>query len=243
MCSINEKSGLHKWVIDENTLSQLYPLLYKDIEMGGKFTFPIDHRGKISKRTSVRKIHKSDGEKDSVQAPLGIVNYHTHPISCYLGEETIWGWPSGEDLRECVLFGLKGSVAHIVIAVEGTYVIQTTPCILDALIHLKDPVIELLEDPKTTSTIINKIITLYIQNIDDYSKDENENLEFQEYFSREYKNESIESFLTKLESELDMYIDDGTIGELLIKVMEDIIRGILIGFVEIYFRSSHRFRS
>ena len=55
-----------------------------------------------------------NGASDSVQAPEGIANFHTHPISCYVGEGTVWGWPSGEDIRETFLFGMKGSVVHLV---------------------------------------------------------------------------------------------------------------------------------
>ena len=48
-------------------------------------------------------------------------------MSCYLAEKTILGWPSGEDMRESVHFGLKGNAAHLVLTMEGTYVIQVNP--------------------------------------------------------------------------------------------------------------------
>ena len=97
MCSIDTQGGIKEWIIDKDALLQLYPLLYKDKEYGGKFTFPFDQKtGNITRRTSKRKIHTNSGGTDSVQAPMGIVNFHTHPISCYLGEDTVWGWPDNK---------------------------------------------------------------------------------------------------------------------------------------------------
>lgn len=122
---------IYKWDITKEALEKLYPLLYQDIENSGEFNL------EFSKKKTSHKVTLVKGDKDSVEAPKAIVNYHTHPISCYLGEKTIWGFPSGEDFRESVLFGLKGSVAHITPSIEGVYVSQVNPCILQTLLYLE----------------------------------------------------------------------------------------------------------
>ena len=134
-CTIQSNEKMKKWTINPKSLDKLYPLLYKQIEIGGKFTFPINKQGLVKKITSVKKIHTMNGASDSVQAPEGIANFHTHPISCYVGEGTVWGWPSGEDIRETFLFGMKGSVVHLVLAIEGVYSLQINPCILSSFMH------------------------------------------------------------------------------------------------------------
>jgi hypothetical protein len=71
---------------------------------------------------------KNEGDKDSVYTPNNVINYHTHPISCYVDAKTSFGSPSGEDYRETVKFALAGNKAHIVFTVEGLYIIQLSPC-------------------------------------------------------------------------------------------------------------------
>ncbi len=118
-CSINSDSKLIKWTIKKETLKPLYPYLFYDKEIAGEI-----------------KLSIVNGDKDSVSAPKAIVNYHTHPLSCYFSEKTIYGVASSEDFRETVIFSLKGSVAHVIPALEGIYIIQVNPCILENLIHL-----------------------------------------------------------------------------------------------------------
>lgn len=150
-CSIDAKhnSKIHKWIISKESMDQLYPLLYEDREIAGKFQL------KCSEKKTSHEVSFVNGDKDSVEAPKAIINYHTHPVSCYLGEGTVWGWPSGEDMRESVLFGMKGSVVHVVPTVEGTYVCQVNPCILENLIHLED-VIKENPMPKKMSQYLKK---------------------------------------------------------------------------------------
>jgi len=71
-------------------------------------------------------INKGDAE--SVYTPNNVINFHTHPISAYNNGGTVWGWPSGEDMRETIKFGLAGNKAHLVFTVEGLYTIQVNPC-------------------------------------------------------------------------------------------------------------------
>ena len=76
------------------------------------------------------------GESDSVYTPNNVINYHTHPISAYNQGNTVWGWPSGEDIRETIKFGLAGNKAHLVFTVEGLYTIQVNPCKLKKMKEL-----------------------------------------------------------------------------------------------------------
>jgi len=73
-------------------------------------------------------VNKTKGESDSVYTPNNVINFHTHPISAYNNGETVWGWPSGEDIRESIKFSLAGNKAHLVFSVEGLYTIQISPC-------------------------------------------------------------------------------------------------------------------
>jgi hypothetical protein len=129
-CSINS-SKILEW--KTQNIESVYSALYINKELSGEL--PIDT---VNKKTT-HNITKINGSKSSVEAPKSIVNYHTHPASCYLTEKTIWGFPSGEDSRESVLFGLKGSIAHLVVAIEGTYVCQVNPCVLENLININIP--------------------------------------------------------------------------------------------------------
>ena len=89
-----------------------------------------------------------EGSGDSVDTPEGLVNFHTHPIGCYLNEQTVWGWPSGEDIRETILFAMKGSLSHLVLAIEGVYSLQVQLSTLKKFIHI---------DPEITQTFYDKI--------------------------------------------------------------------------------------
>ena len=62
--------------------------------------------------------------------PLAVVNFHTHPLSCYIDAETIWGWPSGEDLAQCLNFANNNNLTHIIFAIEGTYVMDVNKIFL-----------------------------------------------------------------------------------------------------------------
>jgi len=139
-CTLKKvKNKLIKWEINENDWGQLYKYLYKDQEWSGDIIFgdmTCNNDKKCSKKTI--NITSSGGGKDSVKAPDTLVNFHTHPVSCYLGEKTILGWPSGEDMRESVHFGLRGNAAHLVLTMEGTYVITVNPQILKVLKNMKN---------------------------------------------------------------------------------------------------------
>ena len=83
-------------------------------------------------------FNKTKGDADSVYTPNNVINFHTHPISAYNNGQTVWGWPSGEDVRESIKFALAGNKAHLVFSVEGLYTIQISPCKIKKMKELLD---------------------------------------------------------------------------------------------------------
>jgi len=83
-------------------------------------------------------INKTKGNSDSVYTPNNVINFHTHPISAYNNGDTVWGWPSGEDMRETIKFALAGNRAHLVFSNEGLYTIQVSPCKIRKMRELLD---------------------------------------------------------------------------------------------------------
>jgi hypothetical protein len=89
-------------------------------------------------KNEVIGINKTKGNSDSVYTPNDVINFHTHPISAYNNGNTVWGWPSGEDIRETIKFALSGNKAHLVFSVEGLFTIQVSPCKIKKLKQLTD---------------------------------------------------------------------------------------------------------
>ncbi len=132
-CTISDTSVV-EWTLDPVHVEELYVNLYDGIEHGGEIVLD------INTKRSHKVIKSNAGKLDSVDAPDAIVNWHSHPINCYNNEGTIWGWPSGEDMRETLVYGLRGSACHIVPAVEGTYTMQPNPCIIAGLLNIDNAV-------------------------------------------------------------------------------------------------------
>jgi hypothetical protein len=113
-CKLNFK-------LSRMTVDTILKELNKNYEVSGIVKF--SNNGNDSKI-----VNKNNGSSDSVSTPNHIVNFHTHPVSAYRNADTVWGWPSGEDIRETMKFGLAGNKAHIVFTVEGLYTIQLNKC-------------------------------------------------------------------------------------------------------------------
>lgn len=103
-------------------------LLMEKVEYAGKIMFEdvnckiIDSKKICDKNYKDHTIIK--GDKYSVNTPLSIVNFHTHPLQCYKDNMVIWGWPSGEDMRQCIYFAQQNNLFHIVFCIEGTFIIS-----------------------------------------------------------------------------------------------------------------------
>jgi len=139
-CSINTESVID-WEIKHDHINKLYKHLYDKKENAGQF-----HLDSATK-SSHSSVTTMAGEKDSVSAPDAIISWHSHPLSCYRQEKTVYGWPSGEDMRETIIYGMRGSCCHVIPSVEGTYVTQPNPCIVMSLINIEN-LVDIRQYPK-----------------------------------------------------------------------------------------------
>ena len=103
MCSISKKKV--EWTIEPEFLKKIKTSLNKDKdEKAGVLLFE-DYdckSGVCNKKSTKYRINNGDGP--SVYTPRGIINFHTHPRSAYLGEDAVYGWPSGEDMHQNINF-------------------------------------------------------------------------------------------------------------------------------------------
>ena len=115
-----------KWTLNKTFTDKIKTHILNDkYEMAGKILFEnhnCNKNGICNKIISDQKINK--GNKDSVLTPDGIINFHTHPKSCYDRENVIYGWPSGEDMYQILNFNKRGNIIHIIFTLEGAYVIS-----------------------------------------------------------------------------------------------------------------------
>lgn len=123
-CTMSQEST--PWVLHREHLVPIYDTFLEDYEAAGLVRFTEENGSMVSQQN--KKITKGDAA--SVETPLGIANFHVHPFSCYVNENVVWGWPSGEDLRQVIIFALGGNLVHIVFTVEGVYVMEVNPCFL-----------------------------------------------------------------------------------------------------------------
>ena len=139
-CKIYYDSKFVSWTIPkhciEDTLlgpqgpTKKLGLLFLKVESAGEVEFQdstckINEKNeKLCNKTMTSGLKFKNGNNDSVMTPLAVVNFHTHPLSCYIDAKTIWGWPSGEDLAQCLNFAKDNNLTHIIFAIEGTYVID-----------------------------------------------------------------------------------------------------------------------
>ena len=109
-----------KFNVPLSLVNDLNNELKKNHEISGVIVFDDNNR--------VIGLNKTKGDSESVYTPNNVINFHTHPVSAYNNGQTVWGWPSGEDIRESIKFALAGNRAHLVFSVEGLYTIQFSPC-------------------------------------------------------------------------------------------------------------------
>ena len=142
-CKIHYNSEYVSWYIPKETIEKTLigtktnkGLLYLNNESAGKIKFindscfVNDKNDKVCNKIMKNELEYKKGNADSVRTPLSIVNFHTHPLSCYIAAECVWGWPSGEDLAVCLDFANNNNLTHIIFAVEGTYVIDVNKDLL-----------------------------------------------------------------------------------------------------------------
>lgn len=146
MCDLDFRSGkIVRWKIPHDAIhtppkgakKSIFDTLFDTVEWGGNFNMvssQVCTPNKGCKTVVVANHHRMNrGSASSVMTEDGYCNYHTHPFLCYKGEQTIWGWPSGEDMRENIRYVLKGNVCHFVFTLEGAYRIQVNPNFVSVL--------------------------------------------------------------------------------------------------------------
>jgi len=115
----------------------IHQALFKNVEYAGDFLLQREEYGGTCTKKGGCNVVKfnsmNKGDNYSVKTKDGYCNFHTHPLSCYLGEKTIWGWPSGEDMRETIRFMLYGNVIHLIFTIEGVYTVQVNPNYISTL--------------------------------------------------------------------------------------------------------------
>ena len=149
-CKIHYDSEYVSWTIPKHCIDTILlgdktgktgktGLLFLKVESAGEVEFK-DTSCKINKnneklcnKSMTKSLKFKNGKNDSVLTPLSVVNFHTHPLSCYIDAETVWGWPSGEDLGQCLNFANDNNLTHIIFAIEGTYVIDVNKILLNYL--------------------------------------------------------------------------------------------------------------
>ena len=109
--------------------------IFKEVEYAGIIEF----KQKNGKMKSVDFTILKGNSNSVYTPPKEYINFHTHPVSIYKSENTIWGWPSGDDSREIMKFAMNGNIAHLVFTVEGIYVMQVNPGIAKILVELDHP--------------------------------------------------------------------------------------------------------
>lgn len=146
-CSLDPNTTMD-WIIppdildNEDPKKSIFKSLFDNVEYAGAFQTHVEKT--CNDKNVCKHKHKSvlkelnRGSASSVSTADGYCNFHTHPFSCYEGEKTIWGWPSGEDMRETIGFMLRNNLYHLVFTMEGIYVIQVNPNFLKPFLEIND---------------------------------------------------------------------------------------------------------
>lgn len=124
-CKINKTTV--KWTLDPKFVKEIKEYISKGkTEVAGDILFKDtgDCKNDICNKRSTPKYKIHSGDNDSVMTPTGLINFHTHPQSIYTSEETMYGWPSGEDMAQVIQFAKMNTLRHIVFTVEGAYIIK-----------------------------------------------------------------------------------------------------------------------
>lgn len=74
-------------------------------------------------------IDMNGGDKDSVEIPIGVYQFHTHPNSCKSKNACYFDFPSENDMALIARDGMRGVIAHFVISRERVYRIALGPAL------------------------------------------------------------------------------------------------------------------
>lgn len=137
-----------KWTISKTLLHKVNKELFDtDAEIAGSFQFDDDESFDANE-----VIITDKGTKTSVHTPAEMVNFHTHPLKAYIVNKCVYGWNSGEDMRECIKFALKGNITHCVFSLEGVYTL-----------HIRLPFVTFLRSltPEQIGCIVHAVETYF----------------------------------------------------------------------------------
>ena len=178
-CQLNDTEKKIEWNINEKDLKSIYDVMFDNYEYAGLFKKEFKQGKKCddyecvivqNEETVMQTLNK--GNSSSVKTEDGYCNFHTHPLACYKGERTVWGWPSGEDMRETIGFMMRGNLCHFVFTLEGVYRIQVNPNYLKILCKKENGLQNILESVneenygmKFTIDLIRGIIISLIESV------------------------------------------------------------------------------
>jgi len=174
ICKTNQLKKT-RWDIEPDLIKgeNLLNAMYKDDEVSA--TFKVYHTVEqkcnqqkqchLKKTTKVKLDKIKNGRGASVKTEHSLVNCHTHPFKCYNDEVCIWGWPSGEDIREVLLFVIEEKhLIHLVYCFEGIYSIEVNPLLSKFLIELpKSLASKLKKDSTLTENIIRGLLIYLVE--------------------------------------------------------------------------------
>ncbi len=147
----------HKLYISENTCNKLKKYLNKDVEYGGLFIADkiVENMGTNEQYLNLIYATQTEkkGENYSVNAPISMFSFHTHPNICYEKHKCYVLWPSSPDMLALFTQYNNGLRKHFVITGEGIYSIQLTP----AMMKLNKTLM------KCMNTILENIKNIFIQ--------------------------------------------------------------------------------
>lgn len=103
--------------LDLESYRQIFRLLNAPKENGGTFNFD------ENSNTMVRDDDHNNGKKASVDVPLGLLEYHTHPGMCPHKRDCALGPPSQQDMINILDRHFEGNRSHVVFSWEGPYVV------------------------------------------------------------------------------------------------------------------------
>ena len=141
-CKFNKK--IVEWTLDAKFVATIKKALRNDKdEIAGVLLFSnTECKDDIcNKKLTNHKINRGDGS--SVYTPDGLINFHTHPDSCYEAEEAVFGWPSGEDIAQVMRFAKTGNLIHIVFSREGAYVIKVNKILIPKDIKILEKIFKM----------------------------------------------------------------------------------------------------
>lgn len=70
------------------------------------------------------------GNEFTVDIPLDLINWHTHPFICHITYECFISWPSGKDFAFSFMNYRNGVVGHFLFTEEGVYFLQLNPILM-----------------------------------------------------------------------------------------------------------------